>query len=194
MARPGEKTKEIIFQKALSLIQENGYDNVTLAHICKAAGIAKNTFYYYFDSKDEILIEFYRRSSTLSVERMAYIMSIENHYEQLWHIDRAYIAFLECAGSRLIRQLFAVSLSGEKARFEMEHLGDEITKLELGLIQKAQQASQIRNPSRPEDLLMAKNEMIYGAIMRWCTMQQEGDILQEIKHCYDILFLPVQKG
>lgn len=190
MARPGEKTKEVIFQTALTLIQEKGYDNVTLSEICRASGIVKNTFYYYFHSKDEILIEFYRRSSTLSVEQMAHIMSLENYYEQLWEIDRAHIAFMESTGIKLMRQLYAVNLTGEKAKFEMEHLGDEITTLELGLIKKAQQAGQIKNPCSPKDLLLAKNEMIYGAVMRWCIIQQETDILKEIKHCYDILFLP----
>ncbi len=196
MAQPKEKTKEIIFQTALALIQEKGYDNVTLAQICQASGIVKNTFYYYFDSKDEILIEFYRRSATLSVEQMAYIMSMDNHYEQLWQIDRAYIAFLESAGSRLIRQLFAVSLSGEKARIEMEHLGDEMIALQLRLIKKAQQSRQIKNPSAPEVLLKTKNKIIYGSVMSWCMTEteQKTDILEEIKRCCDILFLPAKKG
>ncbi len=195
MAQPKEKTKEIIFQTALALIQEKGYDNVTLAQICQASGIVKNTFYYYFDSKDEILIEFYRRSATLSVEQMAYIMSMDNHYEQLWQIDRAYIAFLESAGSRLIRQLFAVSLSGEKARIEMEHLGDEMIALQLRLIKKAQQSRQIKNPSAPEVLLKTKNKIIYGSVMSWCMTEteQKTDILEEIKRCCDILFLPAKK-
>ena len=194
VARPGEKTKELIFQTALSLIREKGYDKVTLAQICRESRIVKNTFYYYFHSKDEILLECYRRSATLSVEQMALIMSIENHYEQLWQVDRAHIAFLESAGSSLIRQLFAVSLAGEKSRLEMEHLGREITALELQLIAKAQQTGQIKNLSKPQELLTAKNKIIYGSIMSWCMLGQDTDILEEIKRCLDILFLPTEKG
>ena len=48
-------TKEKIRQQAISLFKENGYENVTVLQICKAAGITKRTFYYHFSSKDEII-------------------------------------------------------------------------------------------------------------------------------------------
>ena len=37
------------------MFKENGYENVTVLQICKAAGITKRTFYYHFSSKDEII-------------------------------------------------------------------------------------------------------------------------------------------
>lgn len=43
-------TKKKIRKVALNLINEKGYDNVTLKEICEASGINKHTFYYYFDS------------------------------------------------------------------------------------------------------------------------------------------------
>ena len=50
-----KNTKEKIRQQAISLFKENGYENVTVLQICKAAGITKRTFYYHFSSKDEII-------------------------------------------------------------------------------------------------------------------------------------------
>lgn len=194
MAKHGEKTKETIYQTALTLFHNHGYEKTTLLEICKATGISKNTFYYYFNSKDDILIELYRRSSALSVEQMASIISGEDYYDQLWQIDQAYISFLESAGHAITRHLLAINLTGSKAKFEIEHLGKEITTLELGLIRKAQQERQIQNLSSPQELLTTKNEILYGAVMRWCMLQPDEDVLTQVKKCYDILFLPTSKG
>lgn len=40
----GRQTREKIFQAALGLIKEKGYEQTTLVDICKAAGIASGTF------------------------------------------------------------------------------------------------------------------------------------------------------
>ncbi|MDG4668041.1 helix-turn-helix domain-containing protein [Mycobacterium sp. 236(2023)] len=41
---------------ALHLFQQNGYEATTLDDIAAAAGISRRTFFYYFRSKDEILL------------------------------------------------------------------------------------------------------------------------------------------
>ena len=44
----GEKTKELIFQSALTLFQDKGFNNVTIEDITRHAGIAKGSFLYLF--------------------------------------------------------------------------------------------------------------------------------------------------
>jgi len=45
-----------IYDAAMALIVEHGFDNVTINDICDAAGITVGSFYHHFVSKDEILI------------------------------------------------------------------------------------------------------------------------------------------
>ena len=44
--------KTEILNKALELFKEKGYDNVTVNEIASASNISKNTFYYYYESKE----------------------------------------------------------------------------------------------------------------------------------------------
>ena len=44
------KTKRKIFETAVRLIKENGYNNVTISEICKSAGVAKGSFYVHYNS------------------------------------------------------------------------------------------------------------------------------------------------
>ena len=51
----GEKTKRHLFESAIELFREKGYDNVSVGEIVKKAGTAKGTFYIYFESKAAII-------------------------------------------------------------------------------------------------------------------------------------------
>jgi len=48
-------TKEIIFEKALSLFSENGYTATSIRNICAEVGIKESSFYNHYKSKDQLL-------------------------------------------------------------------------------------------------------------------------------------------
>jgi AcrR family transcriptional regulator len=50
-----KKTKRSILEAAISLFNENGYDNTSIEQISKNAGVGKGTIYSYFDSKKSII-------------------------------------------------------------------------------------------------------------------------------------------
>lgn len=48
------KTKRAIFEKAMQLFADKGYNDTSIEEITAVAGIAKGTFYYHFSSKEEV--------------------------------------------------------------------------------------------------------------------------------------------
>lgn len=55
----GEQTRELIFQTALRLFREKGFDTTTIQEIAAEAGVAKGAAYYYFPSKEAIIQAYY---------------------------------------------------------------------------------------------------------------------------------------
>jgi AcrR family transcriptional regulator len=51
------KTKRSLVQAAMALWRTNGYANTTVADICRAAGVSKALFYFYFPRKEDVLFE-----------------------------------------------------------------------------------------------------------------------------------------
>lgn len=47
-------TKRAIFDSAIKVFSDNGYDGATMDDIASLAGVAKGTLYYHFKSKEEI--------------------------------------------------------------------------------------------------------------------------------------------
>ncbi len=53
--KKGEKRKGELLQIAYRLFLSQGYENTSVDEIIEAAGIAKGTYYYYFQSKEQML-------------------------------------------------------------------------------------------------------------------------------------------
>jgi AcrR family transcriptional regulator len=62
-APKSEETRQRILSAALKLFHDRGFEAATMRDIADEAGVATGAAYYYFPSKDAIVMEFYRRSS-----------------------------------------------------------------------------------------------------------------------------------
>lgn len=58
-----ETRRQALAEVALKLWAEHGYDGTSVATIAREAGIAKGTFYLYFETKGALLLEVLRRNS-----------------------------------------------------------------------------------------------------------------------------------
>jgi AcrR family transcriptional regulator len=60
VARPkSEATRKQILSAALELFRKQGFEAATMREIARSAGVATGAAYYYFDSKDAIVLAFY---------------------------------------------------------------------------------------------------------------------------------------
>lgn len=57
-----EETRQRILHVALTLFQERGFDAATMREIAARAEVATGAAYYYFPSKEAIVMDFYQRS------------------------------------------------------------------------------------------------------------------------------------
>lgn len=58
-----EETRERIVDAALTLFREKGFDETTMRDIAAAAEVATGAAYYYFRSKEELVMAFYARTA-----------------------------------------------------------------------------------------------------------------------------------
>jgi AcrR family transcriptional regulator len=63
--KPNTKAEETglrILDSALTLFRQEGFDTATMREIAQKAGVATGAAYYYYPSKDAIVMDFYQRS------------------------------------------------------------------------------------------------------------------------------------
>ena len=85
-----QKTRVAILETADRLIAERGYEQISVAEITRTAGIAKGTFYNYFEKKEDLIRALYH-----------------SHFEVLNTGIDALVAGDACAGLRAYLEGFA---------------------------------------------------------------------------------------
>jgi AcrR family transcriptional regulator len=60
--KKSEETRRRILEAALAVFRERGFERATMREIATAAEVAVGAAYYYFESKDAIVMAFYERS------------------------------------------------------------------------------------------------------------------------------------
>ena len=98
------ETKRKIFETAIRLIKEKGYDNITISEISKASGVAKGSFYVHYKSKEDIVRESYYADMG---------QYIQDHYE-------SFLATRGCLQTQAIQTRIAArreTAKKESARF-----------------------------------------------------------------------------
>ena len=55
LTKKAEKTRSRLLESARRLISERGFDHVSVEDITKDSGVAKGTFYHYFECKEEVV-------------------------------------------------------------------------------------------------------------------------------------------
>jgi AcrR family transcriptional regulator len=63
VTQKAEETRERIVDAALKLFREQGFDETTMRDVAAAAGVATGAAYYYFRSKEELVMAFYVRTA-----------------------------------------------------------------------------------------------------------------------------------
>ncbi|MBW8811839.1 MAG: TetR family transcriptional regulator [Caulobacterales bacterium] len=60
--------REAVLERAAALFADKGYGSVSLSELAESLNITKPTLYYYFSSKDDLLLEIQRRAQDAVIE------------------------------------------------------------------------------------------------------------------------------
>ena len=64
--KKSKETKARIFHAAKTILQKQGYDQLSIKNICDEAGVSNGSFYHHFKTKDDLL-SYYIKNSQASI-------------------------------------------------------------------------------------------------------------------------------
>lgn len=132
-------TKKNIYEAAITLVQEKGFENVSIEDITTRANTAKGTFYLYFKSKQDLIyhtIDMYDEISFRSYEKVKDLPTFEQQLVQYLCYANEEILLI---GEKILNALIGLNLTQERkfviaeGRTVLEVLGKIVEKgLETG--------------------------------------------------------------
>ena len=91
-----EATASKILDAALALFHEQGFEAATMRAVAERAGVATGAAYYYYPSKDAIIMDFYQRSCEQMQEKLrlalANVKSFEDGLRELIRVKLTHFA------------------------------------------------------------------------------------------------------
>ncbi|MDR1323776.1 MAG: TetR/AcrR family transcriptional regulator, partial [Candidatus Margulisbacteria bacterium] len=177
------ETKQKLISKAYEIFKRDGYEQTTIDQICAVAGISKNTYYYYFKSKEELLLACVGECEAVSARQLTDILlSGENYFEQFWLVQKQGMDFVRKVGLNFLRQLkSAHSISNV---FRSRNWQDDF-EVKVAIIRKAQEAGEVRNQAEARSLILTIGITFYGVLSVLLSAQHEFDGEKILRSCLE---------
>ncbi|MCH4208310.1 MAG: TetR/AcrR family transcriptional regulator [Solobacterium sp.] len=190
--------KREIRMKAIALFRENGYDAVTINDICAASEISKNTFYYYFSGKEDLIMDLFKVMQTVSEDELMQIMAIADPYEQLKFIYGTLTDDVEKLGKEIMKKALMANLSKAETfekdakavqRKDHTHKPNPYYAMMHSIYERAQQAGEIRDDVKADELLKTSMALFMGCLQIWATAPCKINLTAMYREHYDLLIL-----
>lgn len=171
--KQAEKTKELIFNSAITLFRKESFKTITVADICKAAGVSVGTFYHYFPSKQAVMQKIFKDIDDYFREE------VHNEIDELegqgarveiLHYFRRYSQYSERQGLDFVKQLYTFdnNMFRTKGRFLQVYLAE--------LIVRGQLSGELDDTMTPEEMVEYLYIAARGIVYHWASHDGDYDL------------------
>lgn len=179
LTKKAEKTRSRLLKSARRLISERGFDHVSVEDITKDSGVAKGTFYHYFECKEEVVAE-------LSFQSIQTIIKKAIDYDGDVR-ERCLYYFIELykdaswSGVRLVRQWMKETMEAETPDSRTRECLDGIrnTVMDIFVTGLGKGKGELRADAPLDMLSKLLMSHFFGVLTIWCMMNGEWDIVAD---------------
>ncbi len=168
--RAGKDEEAKIFEVALALMEEIGYEKMTIRRICEEANISIGKFYHYFSSKQELLRFFYDEADKDYADQCAENLTGKDIRTQIVDFYTWYGEYLEGFGVEFVTNFF----SNQNPAMNTHIYNNPIIAITDDLLFRAvQNGYKLRGDGTVRDLSCDLCTIVKGAIFDWCVRHGE---------------------
>ncbi|OZG50343.1 TetR/AcrR family transcriptional regulator [Bombiscardovia coagulans] len=177
------QTRSRLLSIADRMIAEHGYEEVSVDQIVAACGIAKGTFYNYYESKAALI-------TALSQQHFRQVTDITDTYaskapvEAMGQYLTEYMQVIKDAGIGLARQWvrYISSAAGNTGKWDQDV--SNITSL----LEKLIASGSLKKATPVQELAELSMTQLYGAVLTWTILGENFQPVKNIQHvCRDFL-------
>lgn len=169
-----QNTQDKIYNIAIELIERKGFENITVAEICKAADVAVGSFYHYFKSKHDILDSIFRLADDYFLNVVADNLKEGTTHDKIIEFFHYYGVYNLDRGIDLIKQLYI----GKNNLFTTK--GRPMQAVLLKIVENGQKTGEISTDMTSEEIVNYLFIAVRGVVFDWCLHDGGYDLLKFI--------------
>ena len=164
------ETKNRIYSSAIELMEQEGFENITIAEISEKAGVSVGAFYHYFNSKNDILAEIFHRADEYFSNQVLSSLGQKSTPDQIVEFFDHYAKFNQTSGVETTQQLF-----NPKIKFFIKE-GRSMLDILHDLILEGQKNNEIRDDIDARELVSYLFVMARGIVFEWSLHDGQYDL------------------
>ncbi len=178
--------RERLYEAALALFREQGYEATTVSQITRRAGLAKGTFFNYFPTKDAVL----RYMGEREVGRLGAASLSGGGASPLARLRRLLAALAHSLeGDRpLVRLIFRNGISVPEL-LAGNAGGFSVQPTAALLLRQAQRSGELNPDLDPDTLAAALDALYLQQLVRWCESAETYPLAERLTGMADLLLL-----
>ena len=172
LTESGKKTRELIFNTAVELLKQEGYDRLTIRKICQASGTSNGSFYHFFKNKDELLAYYYNMSADGFLSEHKEKMDQADLFEQMMICYRYYIRYSASYGVPFCMHFF----NAKNRAIDPNYMYNAFYEISRTYLHASPQ--QLQEGNSPDQVAKELCILAKGIIFDWATERGSYDITE----------------
>lgn len=170
-----QATYENIYNAAMSLVEKEGFKNITVRKICEKAGVSIGSFYNYFSSKEDILNEIFKKADDFFLNVVANNLDGENAKEK---IVKFFIYYAEYCKRDKLDQLKQIYNTSNPMFIKKGRPMQEVLKK---VVEEGIEKGELITDMTPDEVVRFFFIALRGVIFDWCLHDGSYDLVQFAK-------------
>lgn len=167
------ETKARIFQAAKTILQEQGYEALSIKNICDAAGVSNGSFYHHFKTKDDLLSYYIEEQPSMDPGYLDLPATPDEAKDAIVRVYLNYVHYCRELGVAFMANYYTPKNQSLNPLTRTERSYPIVTVHDY--LQKAMEAGVITLPLSLEEVTSDIRIIVIGNVFDWCLQNGHSD-------------------
>jgi TetR/AcrR family transcriptional regulator, fatty acid metabolism regulator protein len=169
-------TRNKIYNVAIELLENIGYEKIRIEDICKQAGVSVGSFYTYFNSKNDILVEIFKRADDYFRDEVKQALENKYIFDKIITYFDFYAEYNISLGIDMVKHIY---LSDNKMFItEGRYMQGLLHEILINAQEKGKISSDLSYEEITKQLFVAARGVVYD----WCLHDGEYNLRENMKN------------
>lgn len=178
------QTKCQLFDAAIRLIREIGYDHVKITDITRAVGVSKGTFYLYFPTKDAVLAEQFAALDEHYVQSTKQLPDAAVEEQLLFFLTQMCEYISNVCGLNIMKTLYMNQISTELCTKLLSNSARPFYKIMTEFVHRGTLSGFFRTDLEETEVRNLLIRAVHGLIYDWCLYDASFSLVEEGKRYF----------
>jgi AcrR family transcriptional regulator len=178
------RTRADIYAAAMNLFVRKGFDSVTIDDICRAADVARGTFFLHFPAKEALLVEYGERANE---ELASAIRGSRGNATATLRMALKLLAERALKHRDVVRLVMSEVIARPRVLSEHDERTADLVHLLAAIIRSGQSAGEFRKRIDPTVAALTVCAAWFALIYTWARRDGKFDVEAGVSETLDII-------